>query len=134
MEWMGVAETAARWGVSERSVRNYCAQGRVSGAYLAGKTWRIPKDAAKPQRANARAARPLLDVLRAEKDAGVRGGMYHCLLVDMAYNSNHIEGSTLTHDQTRYIFETRTIGLGADDVVRVVERPVPRSLCRLDDG
>lgn len=50
MEWMGVAETAARWGVSERSVRNYCAQGRVSGAYLAGKTWRIPKDAAKPQR------------------------------------------------------------------------------------
>lgn len=119
MDYVGVAETAARWGVSERSVRNYCAQDRVSGAFLAGKTWRIPKDAAKPQRINARVARPLLDVLRAEKDAGIRGGIYHRLQVDMAYNSNHIEGSTLTHDQTRYIFETRTIGLGADDVIRV---------------
>ncbi|MDO4797647.1 MAG: Fic family protein [Coriobacteriales bacterium] len=119
MEWAGVAETAARWGISERSVRNYCNQGRVPGAYLAGKTWRIPADATKPPRANARASRPLLDVLRAEKDAGVRGGIYHRLQVDMAYNSNHIEGSTLTRDQTRYIFETRTVGLGEGDVIRV---------------
>lgn len=119
MDYIGVAETAARWGVSERSVRNYCAQGRVPSAYLAGKTWRIPEDAAKPQRANARARRPLLDVLRAEKGAGVHGGIYHRLQVDMAYNSNHIEGSTLTHDQTRYIFETRTVGLDEGDAVRV---------------
>ncbi|MBR3158509.1 MAG: Fic family protein [Atopobiaceae bacterium] len=119
MEYEGVAKTADRWGISERSVRNYCAQGRVPGAFLAGKTWRIPRDSAKPQRANARAARPLLDVLRAEKTAGIRGGIYHRLQVDMAYNSNHIEGSTLTHEQTRYIFETRTVGLSNDEAIHV---------------
>ena len=117
--YLGVKETAVRWGVSERSVRNYCAQGRVEGAVLAGKTWRIPADAAKPRRANARADRPLLDVLRAEKAASIRGGIYHRLQVDMAYNSNHMEGSTLTHEQTRHIFETQTVGLGADEVLRV---------------
>lgn len=61
----------------------------------------------------------LLDKLIAEKNIGYKGGIYHRLQVDFAYNSNHIEGSSLTHDQTRYIYETKTIGLDSDNVVKV---------------
>lgn len=119
MPYISVKETAARWGLSERSVRNYCAQGRIEGAVLVGKTWQIPADAPKPRRSNARPKRALAEVLSAERAAGIRGGIYHRLQVDMAYNSNHIEGSTLTHEQTRHIFETATIGLADNEVVRV---------------
>ena len=112
-------DNAGEWGVSERSVRNYCAQGRVPGAVRIGKTWHIPYNATKPTRSNARQGRTLHRVLREEKDAGIHGGIYHRLQVDMAYNSNHIEGSTLTHDQTRHIFETSTVGLATDEVLRV---------------
>ena len=61
----------------------------------------------------------LLEKLCAEKAVGYKGGIYHKLQIDFAYNSNHIEGSRLTHDQTRYIYETRTIGADADTVIRV---------------
>ncbi|MDE5883613.1 MAG: Fic family protein [Oscillospiraceae bacterium] len=61
----------------------------------------------------------LLEKLCAEKTARYKGGIYHKLQIDFAYNSNHIEGSRLTHDQTRYIYETRTIGADADTVIRV---------------
>ena len=45
MSYFSVAEIAKKWNMSERSVRNYCAQGRVAGAFLAGKTWNIPENA-----------------------------------------------------------------------------------------
>lgn len=124
MEFISVSEAAKRWGVSERSVRNYCAQGRITGAFLTGKTWNIPTTAEKPDRLNKHVDMPktLLDVLRAEKAAKLHGGIYHRVQIDLTYNSNHIEGSRLTHDQTRFIFETNTIGMSdgavkADDVV-----------------
>ena len=106
MEFISVSEAAKRWGVSERSVRNYCAQGRITGAFLTGKTWNIPTTAEKPDRLNKHVDMPktLLDVLRAEKAAKLHGGIYHRVQIDLTYNSNHIEGSRLTHDQTRYIF------------------------------
>lgn len=125
MDFISVSEAAKRWGVSERSVRNYCAQGRIAGAFLTGKTWNIPTTAEKPDRLNKHVDMPktLLDVLRAEKAAKLHGGIYHRVQIDLTYNSNHIEGSRLTHDQTRYIFETNTIGLsdGAVKVDDVVE-------------
>ena len=125
MEFISVSEAAKRWGVSERSVRNYCAQGRITGAFLTGKTWNIPTTAEKPDRLNKHVDMPktLLDVLRAEKAAKLHGGIYHRVQIDLTYNSNHIEGSRLTHDQTRFIFETNTIGLsdGAVKVDDVVE-------------
>ena len=124
MNYLSVAEAAARWGVSERSVRNYCANGRVPGAFLTGKTWSIPETAMKPKRINKRAeaARTLPEVLCAEKAAKRSGGIYHRIQVELTYNSNHMEGSRLSHDQTRYIFETNTIGaesgvVNVDDVV-----------------
>ena len=52
MRYLSVTEIAKKWDVSERSVRNYCAQGRVNGAFLTGKTWNIPKNAEKPERTN----------------------------------------------------------------------------------
>lgn len=121
---MSVTEAAKRWNISERSVRNYCAHGKVDGAFLTGKTWNIPKDAQKPERANKKSELPstLLDVLLAEKRAKLSGGIYHKVQIELTYNSNHIEGSRLTHDQTRYIFETNTIGtesgaVRVDDIV-----------------
>lgn len=125
MEFISVSEAAKRWGVSERGVRNYCAQGRITGAFLTGKTWNIPTTAEKPDRLNKHVDMPktLLDVLRAEKAAKIHGGIYHRVQIDLTYNSNHIEGSRLTHDQTRFIFETNTIGMsdGAVKVDDVVE-------------
>ena len=124
MEYMSVAQAAKKWGLSERSVRNYCAQGRIVGAFLIGKTWSIPENAVKPDRVNKHTETPktLLDVLKAEKAAKLRGGIYHKIQIELTYNSNHMEGSRLTHDQTRYIFETNTIGISdtavnVDDVV-----------------
>lgn len=120
MDAMSVKEAARRWGLSERSVRNYCAEGRIAGAFLTGKTWRIPADAEKPARKERqkRKSPSLLQVLRREKKSRLSGGIYHKLQVDMTYNSNHIEGSRLTREQTRYIFETRTIGI-TQQAVRV---------------
>ena len=56
----------------------------------------------------------ILERLIEEKNAERHGGIYHKLQIDFAYNSNHIEGSRLTHDQTRYIYETNSIGIGID--------------------
>ncbi|MCR5484150.1 MAG: Fic family protein [Clostridiales bacterium] len=118
MKKMSVAEAAEKWGVSERSVRNYCAHGRINGAFLKGKTWNIPADSKKPERVNKRRDKPktLLEVLRAEKEAKLSGGIYHRIQIDLTYNSNHIEGSRLTHEQTRYIFETNTVGISGETV------------------
>ena len=110
MEYRSVAQTAAAWGVSERTVRSYCAAGKIPGAFLTGKTWNIPANARRPARA-AKSAAPanLLDVLRAEKAGRIKGGIYHKVQIELTYNSNHIEGSRLTHDLTRYIYENNTI-------------------------
>lgn len=124
MQYLSAAEAAKKWKISERSVRNYCAKGRVEGAVLKGKTWKIPADAEKPQRSNTKAAKPqtLLEILQREKANKYSGGIYHKTQIEMTYNSNHLEGSRLTHDQTRYIFETNTIGVtgeavNVDDVI-----------------
>ena len=124
MRYLLVTEIAKKWNVSERSVRNYCAQGRVKGAFLTGKTWNIPENAEKPERTNKKKKEPvtLLDILKEQKAGKYSGGIYHKTQIDLTYNSNHIEGSCLTHDQTRYIFETNTIGaenevFNVDDII-----------------
>ena len=124
MNYLSVAETAKKWNISERSVRNYCAQERIPGAVLIGKTWHIPENAEKPARSNGKKmpVKTLLSILQEEKRTKYAGGIYHKTQIELTYNSNHIEGSRLTHDQTRYIFETNTIGvenevLNVDDVI-----------------
>ena len=127
MRYLSVAEIAKKWDVSERSVRNYCAQGRVNGAFLTSKTWNIPENAEKPERTNKRKEGPitLLDILKEQKASKYFVGIYHKSQIDLTYNSNHMEGGRLTHDQTRYIFETNNIGvekevLNVDDVIETV--------------
>ena len=120
MKYLSTTEIATLWGISERSVRDYCNKGRVIGAILEGKTWRIPKDATMPkrQKRTSNKSRTLLDMLKEEKDSKLKGGIYHKLQIEMTYNSNHIEGSKLTYDQTRLIFETKTIGI-YDEAIKV---------------
>lgn len=127
MRYRSVIEMAKKWNISERSVRNYCAQGRVNGAFLTGKTWKIPENAEKPERSNKKKEQPitLLEILQEQKTNKYFGGIYHKTQINLTYNSNHIEGSRLTHEQTRYIFETSTIGvekevLNVDDVIETV--------------
>ena len=122
MEYISVKVWAEMHGVSERTARNYCAQGKIEGAYLVGKTWNIPEDATPPRRSNKSVVSPLLKAIREQKERKTKGGIYHRIQIDLTYNSNHIEGSKLTHDQTRYIFETNTIGItegsvNVDDII-----------------
>ena len=127
-KFITIKEASIKWNISERSVRNYCAHGRVPNAVFEGGCWLIPEDAKKPTRLNEKNNKNhLLERLREEKKHQISGGIYHKLQIDLTYNSNHIEGSELTHDQTRYIFETRTIGLEnknssvkVDDVVETI--------------
>lgn len=127
MEYISVIQFAKKYGISERTARNYCATGKIDGAFLTGKTWNIPENAGLPERkstANAKTS-PLLRVLREEKDMKLKGGIYHRTQIELTYNSNHMEGSKLTHDETRYIFETNTIGIAnktinVDDIIETV--------------
>lgn len=114
MEYLTVKEIANKWNISDRSVRNYCAIGRIPGAYLEGKKWHIPNKVAKPIRESSINRTTLLDILKDEKSSKYAGGIYHKTQIDLTYNSNHIEGSRLSHDQTRYIFETNTINMEGD--------------------
>ena len=127
MRYLSVIEIAKKWNISERSVRNYCAHGRVQGAFLTGKTWNIPENAEKPERSNKKKEHTLtlLDILRDQKEGKYSGGIYHRTQIDLTYNSNHMEGSRLTRNQTRYIFETNSVGvenevLNVDDVIETV--------------
>ena len=123
MKYLSTSEIAKKWNISERSVRNYCAQGRVEGAKLDGKIWLVPSNAVKPSRKNGVSNKvDLLEVLKREKESGLKGGIYHKIQIDLTYNSNHIEGSKLSHDQTRYIYETNTFenekdAVNVDDIV-----------------
>ena len=147
MKYLSVAETAKRWGIAERTVRNYCANGKIPQAILVGKTWSIPESAQRPERANKHEDAPetLLDRLRAEKEAHLSGGIYHKVQIELTYNSNRIEGSRLTQDQTRYIFETNTIGadsgsVNVDDIVetanhfRCIDRVIDQANATLSEN
>ncbi|MDR0509269.1 MAG: Fic family protein [Candidatus Methanoplasma sp.] len=127
MNYNSVTETAKKWGLTDRAVRRYCSEGLIPGAFLTGKTWNVPEDAIPPERKNAKkfSDNDLLNILKYEKDGKIKGGIYHKVQISLTYNSNHIEGSKLTEDQTRRIFETNTIGtyeesLKVDDIVEAM--------------
>lgn len=126
MDYISVKEYASAHGMAERTVRNYCIRGKMPGARLIGRTWSLPAESPLPQRSNARPkASPLLQALRDQQESKLKGGIYHRTQIDLTYNSNHIEGSRLTKEQTRYIFETNTIGvtdeaIKVDDIVETV--------------
>ncbi|MGN0832748.1 MAG: Fic family protein [Kiritimatiellia bacterium] len=118
MKYMTVAEAAKKWGVTPRSVQLHCVKGDIAGVNLLGKAWQIPSNAERPQRKPRAKGLPssIWAALKAEKRGRVAGGLYHRLQIDFTYNTNHMEGSRLTHEQTRWIFETQTVGDIAKDV------------------
>lgn len=146
MKYVSVTEFAAKHGISERTVRNYCATGKIDGVILVGKTWNIPTDSEVLKRGRQKhETMPLLKILLEQKEMKLKGGIYHRTQIDLTYNSNHIEGSRLTHDQTRYIFETNTIGfegesVKVDDIVettnhfRCIDMIIDKAEERLTEG
>lgn len=146
MKYLSVSDFASLHSINERTIRNYCATGKLEGAFLTGKTWTIPEDAVLPNKGkHAKRVSPLLARLREEQESHLKGGIYHRTQIDLTYNSNHIEGSRLTHDQTRYIFETNTIGVSqhavrVDDIVetinhfRCIDLIISRAEERLSEG
>ena len=124
MKYISILQFAAKYGISERTARNYCAQGKIEGAFQVGKTWNIPEEATLPVKGKVQLS-ALLTRLREEKECHLKGGIYHRTQIDLTYNSNHIEGSRLTEEQTRYIFETNTLGVTTentrvDDIIETV--------------
>lgn len=146
MKYISVGEYAKKYDMPERTVRNQCATGRIEGVFLTGKTWNIPENAGLPSRKKSKnSASPLLKALREQQSMKLKGGIYHRTQIDMTYNSNHIEGSRLTHDQTRYIFETNTIGvtdqsIDVDDIIettnhfRCIDLIIDRADERISEG
>ena len=143
MELISVSEFAKQHDLPERTVRNWCATGKIGGAVLVGKTWSIPAGAPLPRKGKPKAS-PLLKRLREEKEGRIAGGIYHRTQIDLTYNSNHIEGSRLTHEQTRHIFETNTVGItdegvNIDDIVetanhfRCIDLVIDRAEDRLSE-
>ncbi|MDY5122416.1 MAG: hypothetical protein SPE59_01265 [Treponema sp.] len=88
VKYISLEEASQNWQISERNVRNYCAHGRVEGALLEGKTWKIPSTAKKPDRKHrhSSAKETLLSFLKHEKDTGLKGGIYHKIQIDLTYN------------------------------------------------
>ncbi len=150
MGYISVKDASEKWEITERVVRQYCADGRIPGAFITGKTWNIPDTAEKPGRKPRERHIPddLVGRLVMEKENGVSGGIYHKVQIEFTYHSNHMEGSRLSHDQTRYIFETNTVdapggAVNVDDILETVnhfrcidliidqaERPLTESLIR----
>jgi len=118
MKYMTVEEAAGKWGVSIRSVQLYCEKGSVPGVNLLGKAWQIPVAAEKPLRKPRAKRQPgsILSALKNEKRGRISGGLYHRIQIDFTYNTNHMEGSRLSHEQTRWMFETQTVGKLPSDV------------------
>ncbi len=123
-DYLSVEEIAEKWGKTARNVRIHCQKGHISGVRLRQGRWLIPSDAEDPAHKTRRKKRAtsVLAILRSEMQSQTKGGLYHRLQIDFAFNSNHMEGSTLTHEQTKWIFETQTIGMldeqtTVDDIV-----------------
>ncbi|WP_413667501.1 Fic family protein [Mucilaginibacter sp. Mucisp86] len=147
MSYTSVNEFAKKWNVPERTIRNYCATGKIKGAFLTGKTWNIPEDAALPKKESKKrfSDNILLNNLKEQKDMKLKGGIYHRTQIDLTYNSNRIEGSKLTLDQTRYIFETNTIGatkesVNVDDIIetsnhfRCIDLIIDKAMAKLTEA
>ena len=122
MNYISVNQIAKLWKVSPRTVRNYCAHGKIKGTFITGKTWNIPSNATKPIKD---LTTNLCKRLKFERDNKIKNGIYHKIIIELTFNSNKIEGSKLTQEETRYIYETNTISnqgasINIDDIMETV--------------
>ena len=110
MRYLSVAQIAKIWNVSERSVRNYCANGRVNGAFLTGKTWNIPEDAKKPQKLpntpiETEELGTLASKLVNQKKKKNYHGLYDYVVINLTYSSCRMASNRLTRGQVETIFK-----------------------------
>lgn len=114
---ISVHAAAHKWGISERRVRLLCADGRIPGAHRDGRAWRIPAEAVRPRDARTRSVDPI-EVVHAKKEeldqrrpltAGELDRLMQDFVVEFTYNSNAIEGNTLTLRETALVLQGVTI-------------------------
>ena len=116
--FMTVKQAAEKWGLSDRRVRILCAEGKITGAFHEGRSWKIPADAVKPADGRFRSTESLLEQIdrkKAELDtmrpltAGEVERLTEEFTVEYTYNSNAIEGNTLTLRETDMVLRGLTI-------------------------
>lgn len=125
MNYISTKETSEKWGISDRRIRVLCKEGRIEGAVKFGRNWSIPEDAPKPvdaREGNGKTYSGLdvdfgyIDSLKESIDQhrpfshGLANSLHEKLIVEWTYNSNAIEGNTLTLSETKVVLEGITIG------------------------
>jgi Fic family protein len=116
--FISVKDASEKWGLSERRVRVLCSEGKISGAVREGRSWKIPADSAKPLDGRVKSSKTLLEQI-VEKKAildtrrpltkGEAERLNEEFTVEYTYNSNAIEGNTLTLRETDYVLRGLTI-------------------------
>ena len=116
--FMTVKQASEKWGISDRRIRVLCSEGKISGAYQEGRGWKIPVDAKKPADGRYKSKESILmqiDRKKAELDglrpltAGEAARLNEEFIVEYTYNSNAIEGNTLTLRETDFVLRGLTI-------------------------
>lgn len=120
MKYLTTSQIAEKWGLTERRIRMMCQEGKIEGAFLVGKTWNIPENAEKPKRVNAKSVSPknkLKEILSLKEELDHKRPLTEAelkrlneeFMIEYTYNSNAIEGSTLTLKETSLVLQGITI-------------------------
>ena len=120
IKYHSVSELVKLWEMSERTIRNYCATGKIPDAVLVGKTWKIPKNAVNPAK-RKKDEDTVLDIILNEWKSKINEGMYGRLQIDFAYNSNRTEDNKLEYNDVVYMFELNTVNSNRYSVDDIVE-------------
>jgi len=125
MKYMSITETSKKWQISDRRVRLLCAEGRIEGAVKFGRNWSIPYGTVKPTDARVSHKKSYkgiaydfskIDEMKRKIDQhrpfskGLADSLHEKLIIEWTYNSNAIEGNTLTLSETKVVLEGITIG------------------------
>lgn len=120
VKYHSVCELVKLWEMSERTIRNYCATGKIPDAVLVGKTWKIPENATNPAK-KKRFEETVLDIFLNEWKLKINEGMYGHLQIDFAYNSNRTEDNKLLYNDVVHMFELNTVNSNSYSVDDIVE-------------
>ena len=120
VKYHSVSELVKLWEMSERTIRNYCATGKIPDAVLVGKTWKIPENATNPAK-KKRFQETVLDVFLGEWKSKINDGMYGHFQIDFAYNSNRTEDNKLLYNDVVHMFELNTVNSNTYSVDDIVE-------------
>ena len=125
MKYISITEASEKWGISDSRIRVLCREGRIEGAVKIGRNWSVPSDAAKPIDAREALKKRYFGLgydfsyIDSLKDAideyrpfsrGLASSLHEKLIVEWTYNSNAIEGNTLTLSETKVVLEGITVG------------------------